>query len=1157
MNTNEKTLRQTLGLKIAGQGHKNYSVKAGAGGGKTTMLSQRICMQILEGVPIDKFAIITYTNAAAAELKGKIARQLEKKLKEGISDPARRVIAEEALNSIELMQISTIHSFLYKILRECSFEAGISMDVRMLEQEEDDERKVTFFNRWYREHYDEISAYSPDWQIETSTPGVFIDHTREVFLRTFLDLANVCEQVVLDPSDHSALYTQEAGAYIDEWFSKLKIFRQVFLENLPKKKNGEPRAMLKDAQAIIAGIPETQSGDAISFACGLGSTISLIDKVRRNKNKTFYGSKYDDSMLRDIIPPLPKPDITWNFDKRYHTYYLPSEKAIRAAQYAIRMQQEYQKEIDAETKVLSNDDILYRSERLLSSHPEILDRIRGKYAKIYVDEFQDTTGLQTRIVRMITEKAGSPVTSEEDWSGLSQDKLLVVGDPKQSIYRFTGAEKDIYDETDRRLSALPDHLAESVVLDSNFRSNKKIVTWVNHVFGKLMPESYTLMDTDWEVKDSRALSGVFRLGEMAQEDYKKPDDVEAVADLVERLVGSDAYFLEEPVRGKNGEINGRNLRRITYSDIMIITRNTTNMKSYVKEFAERGIPVSLQGKFMINDDIVLRNFVLLVSFFAKTKNIRNRSIAVQIIRGFDITERSRDEVSAAVDELYGLSNEFREKDMGPEAILQYLLRHEKLFLPHDISFTAEGVRSYRIRLHQMVETCLTSEDAGDLLTIAELLQDYLQTQVKREVPLDSNENAVRFMNVHQAKGLTGQIVIIADRSVKEVYDSFGGYKKGGKYYPAASYKMIEDARPVCVPTYGYSLDNLLAEYRENKDEAIRLQYVAATRAAHALIFMPLVDNIGAVPWFTEPEYELDELPDLEEWMTEREDEAEESAGIGLSELQDGTKSAGSAEVSSGSDSRPDKITLHDLAENIEKTDFGSLSGKRLISIAPSSLEPSGVTGYDPKDGKYTKEDRPGGVTFGIVMHRVYELMVLQYGILDNLPEKERGEKIYQIIRQAILESRDDMLAGDSPEEFYSFLGQIMPGYFERVIRPVMTDADQAYPEYSFSFFLEDQEKKDFLDAFEPYLNKSAFGSKMEMQGSRIWINGHADLVLRRKDGSIKIYDYKSDARCGMPLGDFEQSLKDHYKGQMELYRYAISRAFGTDGVETELIHLYL
>ena len=334
-----------------------------------------------------------------------------------------------------------------------------------------------------------------------------------------------------------------------------------------------------------------------------------------------------------------------------------------------------------------------------------------------------------------------------------------------------------------------------------------------------------------------------------------------------------------------------------------------------------------------------------------------------------------------------------------------------------------------------------------------------------------------------------------------------------------------------------------------------------------MIFMPVVDNFGAVPWFTEPEYELEKLPDLEEWMQEREDEAEEageseeSSEIDLSEMQDGVKSAGSAEESSGSeqgtDSKPDKITLHDLAENIEKTDFESLSAKRLISIAPSSLEPSGVTGYDPKDGKYTKEDRPGGVTFGIVMHRVYELMVLQYNVLDNLPEKERREKIYQIIRQAILESRDDMLAGDSPKEFYSFLGQIMPDYFARVIKPIMTESDQVYPEYSFSFFLEDQEKNDFLDRFEPYLKKSAFGSKIEMQSSRIWINGHADLVVRRKDGSIRIYDYKSDARCGMPVEDFEQSLKDHYKGQMELYRYAISRAFGTSQVETELIHLYL
>ncbi len=132
----------------------------------------------------------------------------------------------------------------------------------------------------------------------------------------------------------------------------------------------------------------------------------------------------------------------------------------------------------------------------------IRHKIRKNYSKIYVDEFQDTTGLQEKLVKMISEKTGTDMMADE----LQDDKLIVVGDPKQSIYRFTGAEKTVYDGFDAMMDGKSDTNADSVSLDTNFRSNKDIVEWVNDKFSKLMTTGYSNMDTDWDVQEKNALS---------------------------------------------------------------------------------------------------------------------------------------------------------------------------------------------------------------------------------------------------------------------------------------------------------------------------------------------------------------------------------------------------------------------------------------------------------------------------------------------------------------------------------------------------------------------------------------------------------------------------------------------------------------------------
>ena len=1135
MKESEKRLRADLSLENNKTGRKNYSIKAGAGGGKTTLLSRRICNQIASGTPIDKFVIITYTNAAAAELREKIGKHLQEIIGSS-GDDIKNGIVQTALNNIELMEISTIHSFLLKILRENAFESGVALGAKKIEDDEDNARKKAFFDEWFETHYFEIyDRYGADWDIPVKSANDTKNVTRNVLLNMFMDIANVRENIMYDTKDHTQDFKNAAAGYVDQWLPRLVLFKKELLANRPVKKDRSPKKLNKDPQSIVDLIAEAEAkeDEVCDKATILSKALKKI-KTMLDSGKSFYGAYGDNSALTNVIPEFPEWDMEWDFETLYNTFMLGSQRVNRIVEYACEMQKEYQKRIDNESLYISDDDILFRAGKLLETNAEVLDMLRTKYSKIYVDEFQDTTGLQAKIIRFLSEKPGTKPGSND----LQDDKLVIVGDSKQSIYRFTGAEKAVYDEFDSMIAGLSDTFAGSVSLDTNFRSNKDIVDWVNDRFARLMPAGYSVMDSERVVSEKKALHGVYRYEPDLGVDengkpvkYKKEDDVDAVAGLVCRLVDDPDHFIEQPVRNTDGSDGKPVLRKIKYSDIMIICKVTTNIKNYVEKFAGLGIPVNVKGRFKVFDDEVLKNFCLLTEYFAGYKNKKKRIAAVQIIGGSDATNADQEEIKKAEGSLRELRRFFRENSMDTAAIMRYLLSHEELFLPKGREFPIERVREYRIRLNQMVETCLTDNN-GDISRLSELMKKYMESDVKQEIPLESNENAVRLMNVHQAKGLTGGIVIIADRSNEEKC-RYSGFKSKGKYYPSAVYRLNEKQSGVIIPSFGMDISMLKKAYEEERQEAVRLQYVAATRAAHALIIMPAIrENV----WFSDRKYFYDSLPDINVRLKEKISDAK------TYQLESDSMSVG-CEIKN----------LQDLMDNKASADLSKLSEKRIVSITPSLLESGGVTGLSPADKGYKKEVRPGGNVFGTVMHRVYELLFLRFNTISGLSDTDREKAIERIVNQAILENKDEMHASDSPKEFFDYLTEKMTHHFDKIITPVMSDADEVWPEYTFSFYVNDEEKDNFTKELSPFLEKKNIS---EIKDAIIWINGQADLVVKKKDGSIMVYDHKSDAMNGMPLQNFEKNLEEKYKGQLVLYRYAIGKVFGNSEVMTELIHLY-
>ncbi len=176
-----------------------------------------------------------------------------------------------------------------------------------------------------------------------------------------------------------------------------------------------------------------------------------------------------------------------------------------------------------------------------------------------------------------------------------------------------------------------------------------------------------------------------------------------------------------------------------------------------------------------------------------------------------------------------------------------------------------------------------------------------------------------------------------------------------------------------------------------------------------------------------------------------------------------------------------------------------------------------------------------------------------------MSEDDSKKAIMSINRRAILENQEDFRERDNPKEFMDYLYPIALRYFDTILTNIMEDENgecpEVYPEYSFGFYIHESKLSEFKKKFD----KSLQNAKLElMDDGRVWINGQIDLLVKSRDGKVKIYDYKSDGMYGKPLDKFEESMATKYDGQLKLYVYVASRIFDVDEKEitTELIHLY-
>lgn len=800
--------------KIRNELGTSFFVEAGAGSGKTYCLVERMVNLIKSGSgEIGCIAAVTFTRKAAAELNERFQIGLEKALKKDLSSSERDNILT-GLSNLEQIFIGTIHSFCGKILRERPVEAGVDPGFTEIEEKQD----IVMAERAW-------SHYIEDAKLDKDT-GIRIADLKDAYFKfiRYPDVDIVAEAV--DKPD----------------FTDVK------------------KAIRELIDFFIKVIPEAEPDK------GWDRLQEII-----NKSSNFIGSGYMDSDRRfiELLNELArKPSITQNRwpdgnSKSYIEKMLNFQETILRP--AFNSWQEYIHKPLADFitcgvrfyskwrrdhSVLNFGDLLTSTAELLRDNSEVRGYFKKRFTHILVDEFQDTDPLQAEIIMFLT---GSS-TEENNWKDVipSPGSLFVVGDPKQSIYRFRRADIDIYNLVK---GIFNNKGGEVLSLYSNFRSLPFMQETVEDVFKSVFPKEETRYQARYfplnTVKELNkdCWSGVMEnpIGKMAGNNAKEIAKIDAarIANWIKEVVAGSIRLQDD----------GRAVKA-RYCDFLILTRNKKNLKIYSRSLEMAGIPYDISGGESFSASSELAEVYRL---FRAIDDVRDPVALITALRGmfFGISDKQLygfkkaggsfiyySDVPEGFDEFakaYDLLKEYGKivGSYGPVVAAAMIIERSGI-LPLAVSMEEGLTRAGNI--YKALELLKTRRSDG-LDTFTDLVGDLgelLESGGIESMRLVSAEDdSVRIMNLHKAKGLESPIVILADPMCgagdfePDHHITRTGDGRALGYFtitrPAGSF----GSNIIALPS---SWDEKVQEEKEyERAEKKRLEYVAVTRAKNILV----------------------------------------------------------------------------------------------------------------------------------------------------------------------------------------------------------------------------------------------------------------------------------------------------------------------------------
>ena len=780
----------------------NIIVSAGAGSGKTAVLTERVLEKVKKGISVDNLLILTFTKMAAKEMKERIGDKLKK---EGLTSE---------LAKLDTADITTFDAYALSVVKKYHYYLNVSKDINIIDGSVITlyKRKILkdIFEELYEENNHEFIDFIQEYCIKDDKDifEFILNINSKLDLKTnkreYLDnyINTVYDEVKIDNDIDNYIKVilklisniNDYLEYIDDDDYLAKLY-DVISSLLSAKSYDDIKSNISIKLPILRGASDITR----EYRDKIKSTIDEVKKLTTYDSyddikRGILSTKGNAKVIIDIIKKLD--DITYNYKVKYNSY-------------------EY-------------SDISALAIKLVRDNKEIREEIKNNLNEILIDEYQDTNDVQ-----------------EEFISYISNNNVYMVGDIKQSIYRFRNANpyifKNKYDTYSNNIGGI------KIDLNKNFRSREEVINNINLLFDRIMDND--IGGADYSLSHRMIYGNLMYKGDGDNKEDNNFSVYNYLNDTTFKNNEVEAFIIADDIKNKinsgyrafGKDTNG--VRKIKYSDFAILLDSSKSFDLYKKILEYNGIPTSIVKSVNLTDGEVVLVIKNIISFIIKINDnkIDNEFKKLFISIGRSFLFNTDDNVLFD----YFLNNNFKDSDIykisynitkrldtiSLEEIIDLIVDnfdfYNKLFLLGDYN-----ANILRIQKLKEITNSLINLDY-DIYDYQKYLDDIISNNLKLEYSVNDNStDTVKIMTIHASKGLEFGVCYYG-----ELYNRFNNSDAISKYSYDNKYGIILPYKDKFL--YNTIYHNL--SYRdyvmENISERIRLFYVALTRAKEKMIFI--------------------------------------------------------------------------------------------------------------------------------------------------------------------------------------------------------------------------------------------------------------------------------------------------------------------------------
>ncbi len=892
----------------------NVLVSAAAGSGKTAVLVERVIQLVRDqNEEIDNFLVVTFTNAAAAGMKQKIQKALVKAVKEGTNTRHLR----KQLSQLSKAQITTFHSFCLDVIKGHFNEVGLDPGFKIGDMNELESIYRDVIDQVLEESYKEGSE-SFKTLVESFSSNRYdteiFDQVDRVykFIQSFpepLKWINKSVELLQMSKDEldGSRWNQELFKYVRMQLNgarklleeAIKISEmpegpEVYIDFLKEELVTVETLITSTDQGLERFIQTLYGVEYKKMPAATAKKYPEIDQETRRKVKEDLRDK-----AKDIVTSIKGIYIYEDISEYTEDINHMHEPVNELKNLVIKVDKLYT-EKKREMSILDYNDLERYALQILTEEPEVPDlstglspseiaqEFKNKFKYVFVDEYQDINSKQEAIIDQIKR----------------EDNLFMVGDVKQSIYRFRLADPSIFNykyntfQKDREELGSED-IHRVVELNKNFRSRREILDSTNNIFSRIMSEEIGEVEysenvylntgkTDFLNKESVELNLINLNKESKNRDYtsdENNDDSESTETVDDELkflsqAEFEAIFAAKKVKKLLHEYthddSDERLRKIEYKDIVILIRAVSSWAGVFEEvFRKEGIPFYFDGGGGYFSAMEIQIVLNLLKLLDNTnQDIPLLSVMRSPIGNFSTSElteiRSRFKKGTFVDACKKYIDGFEEgTEAEPNEVLQHklgnffqflykwtsksrLIRTDdliwKILMETEYYEIVGSMRNGKLRqanLRMLVDraneyTKGRSRGLFDFLKYIEKISEKKEDKTSSAKTLGENDNVVRLMSIHNSKGLEFPVVILCGLNK--------GFNKTDTRNPILMHKdlgigskYVDYKQRVKKDTLGRTAIGKKNEI-EGLSEEMRILYVGMTRAIDRLIMVGTINS---------------------------------------------------------------------------------------------------------------------------------------------------------------------------------------------------------------------------------------------------------------------------------------------------------------------------